>query len=72
MSFNDCENNVFVEVRGGRKWRGIIMSQTEECIINLEIQIDWIESIPAHQFPGWRHTVNAMKQAIALLKKNDT
>ena len=48
------------------------MSQTEECVLNLEFQIDWIESITAHQFPGWGHTVNAMRQAIALLKKNDT
>ena len=41
----------------------------DECINDLELQIDWIENIPAHQFPGWVHTVNAMKQAIALLKK---
>lgn len=39
-----------------------------ECIDNLEQQISWIEDIDAHKFPGWGHTVNAMKQAVALLK----
>ena len=40
----------------------------EECISNIEQQIGWIENIEAHQFPGWGHTVSAMRQAIAMLK----
>jgi len=43
----------------------------EECISNLIQQIDWIEKTDAHKFPGWGHTVNAMRQAIALLKVHE-
>lgn len=43
----------------------------ELCVSNLEQQIGWIEDIKAHQFPGWGHTVNAMRQAIALLKARE-
>lgn len=43
----------------------------EECISNLIQQIGWIEDIDAHKFPGWGHTVNAMRQAIALLKAQE-
>ena len=43
----------------------------EECIEDLNQQIDWIEGIKAHQFPGWGHAVNAMRQAIALLKAQE-
>lgn len=43
----------------------------EACISNLDQQIDWIEGIKAHQFPGWGHTVNAMRQALALLKEQE-
>ena len=44
----------------------------EECISNLIQQIGWIEDIDAHKFPGWGHTVNAMRQAIALLQRSFT
>jgi hypothetical protein len=47
------------------------MYKQEQCISNLEQQIGWIEDIKAHQFPGWGHTVNAMRQAIALLKAQE-
>lgn len=40
----------------------------DNCVENLEQQIRWIEDIYAHKFPGWGHTVNAMRQAIVLLK----
>lgn len=43
----------------------------EQCIDNLVQQIRWIEEIDAHKFPGWGHTVNAMRQAIALLKAQE-
>lgn len=43
----------------------------EQCIDNLVQQIGWIEDCDAHKFPGWGHTVNAMRQAIALLKEYD-
>lgn len=43
------------------------MYKQEQCISNLEQEISWIEDIKAHQFPYWSHTVNAMRQAIALL-----
>ena len=47
------------------------MYKQEQCISYLEQQISWIEDIKAHQFPGWGHTVNAMRQAIALLKAQE-
>lgn len=43
----------------------------EQCIDNLVQQIGWIEDCDAHKFPGWGHTVNAMRQAIALLKAQE-
>lgn len=47
------------------------MYKQEQCISNLEQQIGWIEDIKTHQFPGWGHTVNAMRHAIALLKAQE-
>lgn len=40
----------------------------DDCVHDLELQIDWIENIEGHQFPGWMNTVNAMRRAIALLE----
>lgn len=40
----------------------------DECINDLELQIDWIENIDGHQFPGWMNATSAMRRAIALLK----
>lgn len=43
----------------------------EECISNLIHQIGWIEDIDSHKFPGRGHTVNAMRQAMHLLKAQE-
>ena len=45
------------------------MVDIEKVISDLQEQIDWIRDNEFHKFPGWGHTVLAMKDAIALLKE---
>lgn len=41
----------------------------EDVISNLELNIRWIEDIPAHQFAGYGNVVTAMRDALELLKE---
>ena len=41
----------------------------EDAISNLELNIRWIEDIPAHQFAGYGNVVMAMRDALELLKE---
>lgn len=43
----------------------------KECISDLELQISWIEGNGAHKFPGYGNVVDAMREAIALLKDKE-
>ena len=43
----------------------------EKVISDIEQQIRWIEEIECHKFPGWLNVTNAMRVAIALLKKQE-
>ena len=43
----------------------------EDAISNLELNIRWIEDIPAHQFAGYGNVVMAMRDALELLKKQE-
>ena len=45
------------------------MPDREKVISDLQEQIDWIRDNEFHKFPGWGHTVLAMKDALALLKE---
>ena len=39
----------------------------EKVISDLQEQIDWIRDNEFHKFPGWGHTVLAMKDALAMI-----
>lgn len=43
-----------------------------KVISDLEEQIAWIRDNDFHKFPGWGHAVLAMRDAIALLKAQET
>ena len=43
----------------------------EKVIADIEEQIAWIRDNDFHKFPGWGHTVLAMKDALALLKEQE-
>jgi len=47
------------------------MNDRQNVLDNLEINIRWIEDIPAHQFAGWLNVVTAMRDAVALLKEHE-
>lgn len=47
------------------------MTQIDEVISDMELQVMWIKDHPTHQFPGWMNTVQAMQKAIALLKAQE-
>ena len=44
------------------------MTERENVISDLEEQIAWIRDNDFHKFPGWGHSVLAMRDAIELLK----
>lgn len=43
----------------------------EDVISNLELNIRWIEDIPAHQFAGYGNVVMAMRDALELLERQE-
>ena len=43
----------------------------DDVISNLEQQIRWIEEIECHKFPGWLNVTNAIRDALAMLKKQE-
>ena len=45
------------------------MADIEKVISDLQEQIDWIRDNEFYKFPGWGHTVLAMKDALELLKE---
>ena len=45
------------------------MTEAENAIFDLELQIRWIRDNEHHQFPGWMNTIMAMEQAVRLIKK---
>jgi len=47
------------------------MPDRERVISDLQEQIDWIRDNEFHKFPGWGHTVLAMKDAIELMKEQE-
>lgn len=47
------------------------MTQIDEVISDMELQVMWIKDHPTHQFPGWMNTVLAMLNAITLLKDQE-
>lgn len=47
------------------------MMDREKVISDIEEQIAWIRDNDFHKFPGWGHTVLAMKDAVALLKEQE-
>ena len=48
------------------------MIDRENVIENLEQNIRWIEEIECHQFPGWGNVTMAMRDAVELLKEQET
>ena len=47
------------------------MVDREDTITDLEINIRWIEDIPAHQFAGWQNVTGAMQKALNQLKEQE-
>lgn len=47
------------------------MTEAENAIFDLELQIRWIRDNEHHQFPGWMNTIMAMEQAIMLINKQN-
>lgn len=47
------------------------MADREKVISDLDEQIAWIRDNDFYKFPGWGHTVLAMRDALALLKAHD-
>lgn len=47
------------------------MTEAENAIFDLELQIRWIRDNEHHQFPGWMNTIMAMEQAIRLINKQN-
>lgn len=43
----------------------------EKVISDLELQIAWIRDNDFHKFPGWGHSVLAMRDALTLLKAQE-
>lgn len=48
------------------------MNKREKIIDDLEQQIRWIRENDFHKFPGWGHSVLAMRDAAELLKTSFT
>ena len=44
----------------------------ENAVANLEQNIRWIEDNEHHQFPGWGNVVVAMRDAVELLKEQES
>ena len=51
------------------RWGEIV--DREKVIADIEEQITWIRDNDFHKFPGWGHTVLAMKDALAMLKEQE-
>ena len=47
------------------------MTEREKVISDLEVQIAWIRDNDFHKFPGWGHSVLAMRDALELLKAQE-
>ena len=47
------------------------MTEAENTIFDLELQIRWIRDNEHHQFPGWMNTIMAMEQAVRLINKQN-
>ena len=47
------------------------MMDREKVISDLEEQIAWIRDNDFHKFPGWGHSVLAMRDALELLKAQE-
>ena len=47
------------------------MDKREKVISDLEEQLAWIRDNDFHKFPGWGHTVLAMRDALELLKAQE-
>lgn len=41
----------------------------KNAVVNLGLQIGWIEGNDNHKFPGWKNVTDAMKEAQSLLKE---
>ena len=52
--------------------RGGEIVDREKVIADIEEQIAWIRDNDFHKFPGWGHAVLAMKDALELLKEQNT
>ena len=48
------------------------MPDRKTAISNLDASIRWIEDIPCHQFPGWLNVTISMRNALELLKEQET
>ena len=45
--------------------------RVKNAVVNLGLQIGWIEGNDNHKFPGWKNVTDAMKEAQALLKEQE-
>ena len=48
-----------------------MIDRVKNAVVNLGLQIGWIEGNDNHKFPGWKNVTDAMKEAQALLKEQE-